>query len=281
MGDPVISAKEALAARARGAKFVDGSWRLPGAPGDVRAEFAARRIPGAVFFDIDGVTDAESDLPHMLPTPSEFARVVASLGLSPSDELVVYDTSGMFSAPRVWWTFRAFGWTNVSVLDGGLEAWLAAGGVVETGAFALPTGTPAPALSTPQIVAARGDVSQSLAARDRQVLDARSGARFRGEAPEPRPGLRGGHMPGAVSVPYTAVLAEDGRTMLEPDALRLAFERAGASADAPTIVSCGSGVTAAVLALALDRLGNKDVLLYDGSWAEWGLPGPTEVVTGA
>ena len=272
---------EALAAKLGSAKLriVDASWYLPAMNRDAAAEFAAARIPGAVRFDIDAVADTSIPLPHMLPSATAFAAAVGAMGIAVDDEIVVYDGAGLFSAPRVWWTFRLFGATNVKILDGGLPKWKAAGLPLDT----TPPTAPTPATFTAQLDAARvvdlHDVVGILAEGSATVVDARPAERFRGEAPEPRAGVRAGHMPGAKSVPASAVVA-DGR-LADEATLRAAF--ADVDLAKPIVTSCGSGVTAAILWLALETLGTPRtrLALYDGSWSEWGAAEGTPVVTGA
>jgi thiosulfate/3-mercaptopyruvate sulfurtransferase len=258
--------------------ILDASWFMPGAARDARAEYAAGHIPGAVFFDIDEISDRASALPHMLPAAQAFAAAARRLGVGGESTVVVYDSQGVFSAPRVWWTFRAMGLDAVFVLDGGAPLWRAQGRSLETGWRTPPRGDfkarPRAALVR-DLEAVRGALSTGA----EQLVDARPSARFTGEAPEPRPGLRGGHMPGAVNVPWSEVVAEDGR-LREPAALRGAFERAGVDLTAPIVATCGSGISASVLALALARLGREDVAVYDGSWSEWGATADTPVATG-
>jgi thiosulfate/3-mercaptopyruvate sulfurtransferase len=249
-------------------RVVDGTWHLPQAKRDARAEFLAAHIPGAVFFDIDGVADLATSLPHMLPTPGQFAAAVGALGIGSGDRVVVYDVRGVVSAARVWWTFRAFGHEAVTVLDGGLRRWKAEGRPVESGAA-----TPAPrafsASLRPELVRDLAAMRANVASRATQVVDARSPGRFAGTEPEPRAGLRGGHIPGSLNLPYETLYRSDGR-LKEPDELRVAMQSAGVDLVRPIVTSCGSGVTAAVLALALHRCGRPDVAIYDGSWSEWG-----------
>jgi len=248
-------------------RVVDGSWHMPADGRDPRAEYAAAHIPGAVFFDIDQIADAERDLPHMLPSPPDFGRAVGAMGIASPNPVVVYDTNGVFSAARVWWTFRAMGHEKIAVLNGGLPAWRDAGGLVEAGVLGCegcPDYTPRP---RPDLVASAADVRARLD-NGGTVLDARPAARFRGEADEPRSGLRSGHMPGSKNLPFADLLTADGK--MKPKAeLEALFAERGADA-APVTASCGSGVTAAVILLARAVLGHDGDSLYDGSWAEWG-----------
>jgi thiosulfate/3-mercaptopyruvate sulfurtransferase len=276
---PLVTA-DWLAGRLGDADLVvlDGSWHLPDAGRDAKAEYAAGHIPGAAFFDIDKVADHATDLPHMLPSPADFATAVRRLGVSAGSTVVVYDTVGIFSAPRVWWTFRAMGHDAVFVLDGGLPAWIRDGHPVETG-WIEPAHGEFKAHARQALVAALADVRRELGAGGAQLVDARAAPRFRGDAPEPRPGLRAGHMPGAKNAPYASVIAADG-TLKAPVALRRAFETAGVDIDRPIVTSCGSGISAAILALALARLGRWETPVYDGSWSEWGARADTPVATG-
>lgn len=259
-------------------RILDASWYLPDAGRDAKAEYQAAHIPGARFFDIDEIADKRSGLPHMAPPPEMFISRMRAMGVGDGHQVVVYDGSGLFSAARVWWTFRLMGKTDVAVLDGGLPKWQAEGRPVED----MP-----PIVRDRHITVQRQahlvkDVTQVAAAAklgDYAIIDARPPGRFKGEEPEPRPGLRSGHIPGAVNVPYREVLNGDG-TMKSPDALRNLFAAAGVDLKKPAITSCGSGVTAAVLSLALERIGKRDHSLYDGSWAEWGMYGDLNVVKG-
>lgn len=260
-------------------RVVDASYYLPGEGLDPRQEFEAQHIPGAVFFDIDAIKDPDSELPHMLPPPHIFSSKVRRLGLGDGLRLVIYDQRGIFSAPRVWWTFRAFGHEEVAVLDGGLPKWLNEGRPVEEGE-ARPEERHFTARLNGLLVRDRAQLLANLADRAEQVLDARSRARFEGGAPEPRAGLRGGHIPGSRNLPFNEIVDPRSQTLLDDDALRARFAAAGIDPGRPVVTSCGSGVTAAVLALGLHRIGHRDVAVYDGSWSEWGQPGDTPVETG-
>jgi thiosulfate/3-mercaptopyruvate sulfurtransferase len=249
-------------------RVVDGSWHMPQLARDARAEFAHAHIPGAVFFDIDAIADRSTPLPHMLPTADEFSIAVGTLGIGDGDRVVVYDTRGVVSAARVWWTFRAFGHDAVAVLDGGLPKWRSESHPVESGVPTPPMRRFTAKLRS-EIVRDLGTMRANLASRAEQVVDARSRGRFSGTEPEPRAGLRGGHIPGSVNLPYDLLYLPDG-TLLPRDELRRRFVTAGVDLDRPIVTSCGSGVTASVLALALDLLGRPDAAVYDGSWTEWG-----------
>ena len=250
-------------------RVIDASWYLPDAGRDAKAEYKAAHIPGARFFDIDEITDSRSNLPHMAPPPEKFVSRMRAMGIGDGHQVVVYDGSGLFSAARVWWTFRLMGKTDVAVLDGGFPKWQAEGREVED----MP-----PVLRDRHITVSRQhalvkDVTQVAHAAklgEAEIIDARSAARFKGEAPEPRPGLRAGHIPGSKNVPYASLLNPDG-TMKPVADLRAVFEAVGVNLSKPAITSCGSGVTAAILSLALERMGHKNHALYDGSWAEWGM----------
>jgi thiosulfate/3-mercaptopyruvate sulfurtransferase len=277
MASPLVSAEELAALLdAPDLRVLDASWFMDGR--DAHAAFRATHVPGARFFDLETVSDHSSPLPHMLPNPAEFAEAAGRLGVSQTDQIVVYDQAGLFSAARVWWTFRVMGAHRVQVLDGGLPRWRALGLPLEAGEPTPPAATFRPAFDA-GLVRDFEAVAAALQAGSAQVADARSAARFRGEAPEPRPGLRSGHMPGARSLPYDAVLNPDG-TMKPPDQLAEIFAQAGLSLEEPTILSCGSGVTAAILALALARLGRWDSAVYDGSWADWGSRPDSDVTGG-
>lgn len=277
MNDPLVSARW-LADRlgAPDLQVVDASWWMAPEGRSGHDEYRHIHIPGAVFFDIDAIADHTVDLPHMLPTPEAFAREAGALGLRRDANLVVYDSFGVRAAARVWWTLRVMGFDKVFVLDGGLKAWIAEGRPVEAGEVRWPATTLTPAFR-PELVRNLEDVTSVIEERTSQIVDARGVARFRGEAPEPRAGLRSGHMPGARNVAFDSLLDADGR-MKPPAALAAIFADAGVDLTQPIIASCGSGVTASVVALALARLGRLDAAVYDGSWTEWGGRDDTPVV---
>jgi thiosulfate/3-mercaptopyruvate sulfurtransferase len=264
----LVSPAETRAARSTDHVIFDATYYLPNEGLDARGLYQAAHLPGARFFDIDAVSDASSGLPHMLPRPEDFARIAAAEGVGDATEVLVYDQRGIFSAARVWWMFRVFGHDAVSVLDGGLPAWIAAGGTVETGAAA----PASPARFTPrfrsEMVWSLADVTDNLRDGYTMILDARAAGRFDGTVPEPRAGMRGGHIPGALNLPFTEVL-QDGR-LRPPEALRARFRALGIDGSRPVVTSCGSGVTAAVLNLAMVTAGLPEPALYDGSWSEWG-----------
>lgn len=259
---------------------LDASWYLPAMGRDARAEYRASHVPGARFFDLDAASDARSPLPHMLPAPEAFAAFVGALGIGNDTQVVVYDGSPAFlSAGRTWWMFRAMGHERVSVLDGGLRAWVAAGLPVAHGDEPAPTPATFVARPVPGLVRSLDQVRANLTSPTAQLLDARPAARFAGEQPEPRAGLRSGHIPGSRSLPYTEVAAADG-TLLPLGALHARFAAAGVDLARPVVCLCGSGTSAGALALALAMLGRADTPIYDGSWTEWGGRDDTPVATG-
>ena len=250
-------------------RVLDGSWYLPQSKRDPRLEYEEGHIPGAVFCDLEAISDPAASLPHMLPSPELFSRQAGLLGIADQTFVVVYDGSGRnMTAPRIWWMFRMFGHERVAVLDGGLKKWRAEGKRIERG-----TVVPAPAAFTarPSLEAVRSlsDMKTSVATGREQVLDARSAGRFQGIEPEPRPGVRGGHIPGSHNLPYQDLTGEDG-SLLPPADLRARYQAAGIDLAKPVVTTCGSGVTACALLLGLRVLGAKAAALYDGSWSEWG-----------
>lgn len=259
-------------------RVADATYFLPSQGKNARAEFEAQHIPGAVFFDIDEIADTDNPLPHMLPSPEKFASRMRKLGIGDGNRVVVYDAHGLMSATRAWWMLRVFGHPDVALLNGGLPKWLAEGRPVEDG----------PARPRERHFTARLDHSQvrdkaqmmaNLKTGREQVLDARASGRFAGREPELWPGRRSGHIPGSRNLPFTDLLNPTDKTLLSATGLSARFRQAGIDLKKPVVTSCGSGVTATVLGFGLHLIGHRDVAVYDGSWAEWGLPGETPVET--
>lgn len=279
MTDPLVTT-DWLEQRLRepGVAVFDATLYLPNEGKDARAEYEAGHIPGARFFDINEIADPDTDLPHMVPAPGRFARLAGALGIGNATLCVFYDQRGIFSAARGWWLMGLFGHDNAVVLDGGLPKWRREQRPIETG----PGDAPSPATFRPDFRATRlrgiGDMLANVKHQRELVLDARAAARFAAQAPEPRPGMRGGHIPGAASLPFTELLTQD-FTMLPPEALRARLAAAGADGSRPIVTSCGSGVTATVITLALARAGLPTGAVYDGSWSEWGGRADTPVET--
>lgn len=259
-------------------RILDATWYLPNVDRDAKAEYDQSHIPNARFFDIDEVSDHRSDLPHMVPPVEKFMSKVRKLGVGDGHQIVIYDSHGLFSAARVWWLFKVMGQKNVAVLDGGLPKWLREGRTVDSSS---------PLIRDRHMFVKYHDemikdvtqVSSASKLGDFEILDARSAGRFRGEEPEPRPGLRAGHIPGSKNIFYGDLLNEDG-TLKSQDKLVAHFKAKAVNLDKPVITSCGSGVTAAIINLALDRIGKTDHALYDGSWTEWGMYPTVPVETG-
>jgi thiosulfate/3-mercaptopyruvate sulfurtransferase len=259
-------------------RLLDASWYLPDADRDARAEYEEAHIPGARFFDIDDISDNRSDLPHMAPPVEKFMSRLRAMGVGDGHQVVVYDGAGLLSAARVWWLFKLMGQDNVAVLDGGLPKWVAEGHPIEDMA-PIPRDRHMTVRLQNQLVRDVTQVAQASKLGDPQIVDARAADRFRGDAPEPREGLRAGHIPGALNVPYATLLNDD-KTFKSAAETRAIFETAGVDLAKPVITTCGSGITAAILALALERIGHGNWSLYDGSWAEWGMFPTLPVATG-
>ena len=259
-------------------RVLDASWHMPASGRDARAEFEAAHIPGARFFDIDAISDTRSALPHMAPPPEIFASRVRALGVGDGQQVVIYDDSAVRSAARAWWTFRLMGYRDVAVLDGGLGKWRAEGRALDSQPATIRDRHLTPRRQ-PDLVCDVTQVARAAKLGDPQIVDARAPERFRGEAPEPRPGLRAGHIPGSLNLPFGRLLNQDG-TLKAPDDLREAFAQAGVDLARPVITTCGSGVTAAILFLALERIGHQNHALYDGSWTEWGSFPDLTIATG-
>ncbi|MEP3436457.1 MAG: 3-mercaptopyruvate sulfurtransferase [Hoeflea sp.] len=262
-----------------GLKIVDASWYLPNQNRDAAQDYAMSRIPGAVFFDQDEIVDTASGLPHTIAGPEQFSRAVGKLGLTGTDTIVVYDGPGMFTAPRVWWLLRLFGASNVFVLDGGFDSWKDRGLPTETGTPETPEAAVFNATRDGNAVTGFDAMRSIVDSKSSQIADARGPGRFEGTEPEPRAGMRSGHMPGARNIPFQA-LSEGGK--LKPvNELREILESSGLDLNRPVVTTCGSGVTAAVITLALQSIGHRDNTLYDGSWSEWGGRNDTPIVTGS
>lgn len=278
---PAVVSTDWLATRlgSRGLRVIDASWYLPASERNPAAEYAAGHIPGAVFFDLDANSDPNTPLPHMLPPAAMFAARMSSLGLNDSDDIVVYDGSGAnLSAARVWWTFRVFGHQRTAVLDGGMGKWRRENRPVEQGRVVLPAGRFTAQLDR-TVVRDLASIRANLRRPREQIVDARSAGRFAGTEPEPRPGLRPGHVPGSVNLPYTELVGPDG-TILPDHELRRRLEAAGIDLSQPIVATCGSGVSACTLVLSLELLGRPGAAVYDGAWSEWGGRADTRVETG-
>jgi len=261
-----------------GVVVLDGTYHLPTAKRDAAAEYAEKHIPGAIRFDIDDICDPDDPLPHMMPSPALFAEKVSTLGISNDQRVVVYDVYGLQSAARVWWMFRVFGHDNVSVLNGGLPKWLAEGRALTAEAKSRPA-TDFKADFRPELVRSIDDIRQTIDGGGAQIIDVRSAGRFTAAEPEPRAGMRSGHMPGALNLPYTDILDPAFREFKSPEAIAEHLAAAKVDIDGPIITSCGSGVTACAVSLALFLVGKEDVAVYDGSWSEWGGRQDTPIVT--
>ncbi len=257
---------------------VDAGWFLPGEELDGREEYENAHIPGAVFFDIDAYADTESDLPHMLPGLDAFSSMMGHMGSGDGHRIVVYDRHGLFSAARVWWTFRAFGHDDVAILDGGFPKWEREGRPLSNLPIT-PQKRPFMARLNNLMVRDLTQVRKNIDSAKAQLVDARGIARFKGEAPEPREGMRSGHIPGSLNLPYTKLSDPEDGTVLDADALSALFDAAGINQARPVITTCGSGITACILAFDLHLLGHGDVAVYDGSWAEWGSRDDTPIET--
>ena len=249
--------------------ILDASWHMPAEGRNARAEYLAEHIPGALFFDIDEIADTKSHLPHMLPPPEKFSSRMRSMGIGDGSRIVVYDSAGLFSAARVWWTFRVMGVQDISVLNGGLPKWKREDHPLESGEPTARTARHFTARRNADLVRDLSDMKALIKDRTAEIVDARAAERFAGKAPESRAGLRSGHIPGAHNLPFAKLIAKDGTLKPAPEVERL-FEEAGVDLSKPVVASCGSGITAAVLALALAEIGHRRTSVYDGSWSEWG-----------
>lgn len=262
-------------------KIVDATWIAPFIDPDTKGRdlYNKGHIPGAVFFDIDEIADTSSDLPHMLPDPVKFSSMVRKMGLGDGHRIVVYDQNNMMAAPRAWWTFRVMGHEDVVVLNGGMNAWRQSGGPEQDLPPHLINERHYTSMKNDLLVANLDEMKTYVEGAVRQIIDARPEGRFKGTAPEPRAGLKGGAMPGAISLPHAQLMTSDGAMKPEAD-LKAAFEAAGVDLSQPIVTTCGSGVTASVLALGLAAIGRSDVAVYDGSWSEWGAQDDCPVVAG-
>ncbi len=280
MSNGMISATE-LQGRLGAAQLrvVDASFHLPGSGRDANLEFLQAHIPGAQRFDIEAIADHTNSLPHMLPTPSEFSASLSRLSIAPDHDVVVYDTSGLLGAARAWWMLRVFGHDRVKVLDGGLAAWQRLGGALESGAAAPGHIPPSAVQIRPELVRDRAAIEAIVRDGGSQIIDARGATRFRGESAEPRPGLRSGHIPRSVNIPSANLLNADG-TLQSAASLREIFAQAEVRVAEPIVASCGSGVSACVVALALYTLGYETTAVYDGSWSEWGADSHLPIAVG-
>ncbi len=278
--DPLVST-EWLAAHIDDAnvKVLDATFKLPGVLPLPKDDYLAAHLPGAVFFDVDAVSDQSNPLPHMFPSAEQFGRDVGNLGVGNADTVVIYDAGGWVAAPRAWWMFLSYGHRDVRILNGGLKKWRAEGRAVASGEVK-PKPQSFKASYDPKRVRSMQQLVANVESRIEQVIDARPAERFEGRAAEPRPGIRSGHIPGARNVPYAGLFDAATGEMKPLDELKRAFTSAGVKLDAPIVTSCGSGVSAGVLTLALYRLGITDTALYDGSWSEWGQEGGPAIATG-
>ena len=259
--------------------ILDGSWHLPTSGRDARTEYLAEHIPGALFFDIDDLADEKSPLPHMLPPTVKFASRMKKMGIGDGKRIVVYDSYGLFSAARVWWTFRAMGHQDVAVLNGGLKKWKSEGRPLEDGAPVARSSRHFTPLQNSELLRDLDDMKGYVAKGNMQIVDARPAGRFEGKDPEPRPGLRQGHIPGSKNVPSGSIVNADG-TLKSKAELEKIFAAAGIDPSEPVVTTCGSGVTASMLALSLAVLGQTNAAVYDGSWAEWGKDDGLPIATG-
>lgn len=260
-------------------RVVDASWHMPATGRNPRAEYEAEHIPGAVFFDIDEIADTDNPLPHMVPSPEKFSSRMRKLGLGDGNRIVIYDTLGIVSAARAWWLLRLFGHQDVAILDGGLPKWKTEGRPVSD-APVKPAERHFTARINSFLLREKDQIARNIGMAREQVVDARSAGRFTADEPEPREGLRGGHIPGSLNLPFTELFNRDDGTLQDAEALRTIFDRSGIDFKKPVITSCGSGVTACVLAFGLHLLGHHRVAVYDGSWTEWALDEDQPVDTG-